>query len=120
LQILRNLISNALKFTVSGEVRVSARLESGARSVAFEVFDSGIGIAPEDQKVIFEEFRQLDTILHRRAKGIGLGLPLCRHLARLLGGDLTVESTPGVGSRFLATIPITYQPIEQEAGESDH
>jgi len=118
-QILRNLISNALKFTLTGEVKVSGRHDPNAECVVFEVSDTGIGIAPDDQRTIFEEFRQVDTSLHRRAKGTGLGLPLSRRLARLLGGDLTVESAPGVGSRFFATIPITYRSAEPEAGEGD-
>jgi signal transduction histidine kinase len=104
-QILRNLISNALKFTEVGEVRVSAAFEPHAGSVTFAVCDTGIGIAPEDQERIFEEFSQVDTRLHRKVKGTGLGLSLSRTLARLLGGEIVVESVPGQGSVFRLSLP---------------
>jgi signal transduction histidine kinase len=106
-QILRNLISNALKFTEHGEVRVTAANEPDGR-VTFVVADTGIGIAPEDQERIFEEFSQLDSALQRRATGAGLGLPLSRKLAELLGGQLTLASTPGAGSTFTVTLPARY------------
>ncbi len=106
-QILRNLISNALKFTESGEVRVSAAADAGGM-IRFTVADTGIGIAPEDQERIFEEFAQLESALQRRATGAGLGLPLSRRLAELLGGRLTVTSAPGVGSVFTLVIPAQY------------
>jgi signal transduction histidine kinase/CheY-like chemotaxis protein len=104
-QILRNLISNALKFTEEGEVRVTARPSDDGATVTFAVRDTGIGIAPEHHERIFEEFSQVDTKLQRRVKGTGLGLPLSRSLARLLGGDLTVASGAGQGSIFSLTIP---------------
>ncbi|MGH7263329.1 MAG: ATP-binding protein, partial [Candidatus Rokuibacteriota bacterium] len=107
-QILRNFISNALKFTEQGEVRVSAAPER--ESVVFSVADTGIGIAPEDQERIFQEFAQVDNPVQRTVRGTGLGLPLSRRLAELLGGRLTVESRPGVGSTFSATIPRVYAP----------
>ncbi|WP_181700161.1 ATP-binding response regulator [Chthonobacter albigriseus] len=103
-QILRNLVSNGLKFTETGEVRVSARIVDDG-GLLIEVRDTGIGIAPEHQAKIFEEFGQIDTALHRRHKGTGLGLPLSRRLAELLGGSLDVESTPGRGSTFRLTLP---------------
>jgi signal transduction histidine kinase len=106
-QILRNLISNALKFTEHGEVRVSAAADGEGR-IAFIVADTGIGIAPEDQERIFEEFSQLESALQRRATGAGLGLPLSRKLAELLGGQLTLSSAPGIGSTFTVTIPAQY------------
>jgi signal transduction histidine kinase len=106
-QILRNLISNALKFTERGEVRVSAELLTGDR-VAFRVVDTGIGIAPEDVELIFKEFAQVENPLQRRAHGTGLGLPLSRRLAEFLGGSLGVRSTPGVGSVFTAVLPLVY------------
>jgi len=109
-QILRNLISNALKFTERGEIRVSAQ-QAPDDFVSFTVIDTGIGIEPEDQVRIFEEFAQVDNEIQRRVKGTGLGLPLSRKLAFLIGGDLKVESTPGVGSRFELTIPRTYRPV---------
>jgi signal transduction histidine kinase len=105
-QIVRNFISNALKFTEQGEVRVSARLTSDGAAVAIAVADTGIGIAPDDQDAIFEEFVQLDHQAQRRVKGTGLGLPLCRRLAGLLGGTVTVESQPGLGSTFAFSLPL--------------
>lgn len=110
--ILRNLISNGLKYTERGEVRVSAGLTPDGDAVRFAVADTGIGIAPEDQERIFEEFIQVEHQLQRRVQGTGLGLPLCKQLATLLGGSIEVASTPGVGSTFAATIPLYYQPSE--------
>jgi len=107
-QILRNLLSNALKFTERGDVRVSATLASSGDAVVFSVADTGLGIAPDDQDRIFQEFGQLDNPIQRRVRGTGLGLPLSRKLATLLGGSLTVQSEPGVGSTFHATIPLVY------------
>jgi signal transduction histidine kinase/CheY-like chemotaxis protein len=107
-QILRNFISNALKFTERGEVRVSAVLTDPDRAVAFSVADTGIGIAPEDQERIFQEFGQIEHALQRKVKGTGLGLPLTRKLAQLLGGRVTLTSTPGQGSTFTAIIPLRY------------
>jgi signal transduction histidine kinase/CheY-like chemotaxis protein len=104
-QILRNFISNALKFTEAGQVRVSAELLPNDSGVRFAVQDSGIGIAPEHQQMVFEEFSQVAHALQRSAKGTGLGLPLCRKLAGLLGGRVGLNSTPGVGSTFYATLP---------------
>ncbi len=104
-QILRNLISNALKFTEAGEVRVTARYDAGSGRVAFLVRDTGIGIAPEHHQRIFEEFGQIETRLHRRVKGTGLGLSLSRSLAALLGGEITLESVVDQGSVFTLTIP---------------
>lgn len=111
-QILRNLVANALKFTEQGEIRVSAEGVANGR-VVFRVSDTGIGIAPQDQERIFEEFTQIDSVLHRKSQGTGLGLPLSRRLAVLLGGDITVESAPGKGSTFSTTIPIVYQGPEE-------
>ena len=107
-QILRNLISNALKFTEQGEVRISADLSPDGRSVTFAVADTGIGIATEDQERIFQEFGQLDSRVQRKVRGTGLGLPLSRKLAQLLGGTLAVTSAPGVGSTFFTQIPVHY------------
>ncbi len=105
-QILRNFISNALKFTEAGEIRVSAERDGDA--VRFSVEDTGIGIAPEDQERIFEEFTQIPNPLQRNHKGTGLGLPLTRKLASIVGGKVGVRSTPGLGSTFWAEIPIEY------------
>ncbi|HEX8673657.1 MAG TPA: ATP-binding protein [Longimicrobium sp.] len=113
-QILRNLISNALKFTERGEVRISAARGSAQDTVVFRVADTGIGIAPEDRERIFRDFAQVESHLQRRVRGSGLGLPLSRKLAVLLGGDLGVESTPGAGSVFSLVIPFTYtEPAAQ-------
>ncbi|MGH9372271.1 MAG: ATP-binding response regulator [Vicinamibacterales bacterium] len=107
-QILRNLISNALKFTERGEVRVSAAGLDSDDMIRFAVSDTGIGIARADQDRIFDEFTQLEHRLQRNVKGTGLGLSLSRRLAGLLGGRLSVESEPGVGSTFTITIPARY------------
>lgn len=104
-QILRNLISNALKFTEQGEVRVTATFDPEKGRLNLSVRDTGIGIAPKDLGLIFEEFSQVDTKIQRRVKGTGLGLPLSRSLAELLGGTLAVESVPGQGSVFTLSIP---------------
>jgi signal transduction histidine kinase/DNA-binding response OmpR family regulator len=108
-QILRNFLSNALKFTERGEVRVTARHLPGESAIAFAVSDTGSGIAAEDQERIFQEFTQLETPLQRHVYGTGLGLPLCRKLAEVLGGRVHVESELGSGSTFTAVIPTIYQ-----------
>jgi CheY-like chemotaxis protein len=107
-QILRNFVSNALKFTEQGEVRVCAAHNAEWDEIIFSVTDTGIG-APEHQERIFEEFAQIDSPMQRRVKGTGLGLPLCKRLAELLGGMVTVSSRPGIGSKFTAHIPRRYQ-----------
>jgi len=107
-QILRNFISNALKFTERGEVRVSVR-KGPSGAVVFSVADTGIGIELEDQERIFQEWTQVEGKLQKAVKGTGLGLPLSRKLAQLLGGNVYVESTPGAGSTFFAAIPINFR-----------
>jgi signal transduction histidine kinase len=104
-QILRNFISNALKFTPRGEVRVTAAI-AGEDCVTFSVADTGIGIAPEHLDSLFRDFVQVDAPIQKRLRGTGLGLSLSRKLAILLGGDVAVESSLGQGSRFSVTIPI--------------
>lgn len=98
-QILINLVGNALKFTASGGVRVGWSV-AGAATVRFEIQDTGIGIAPEDQTLLFKEFSQIDTGSQRSFGGTGLGLVICRRLAQAMGGEVGVDSTPGVGSLF--------------------
>ncbi|HTF93919.1 MAG TPA: ATP-binding protein [Verrucomicrobiae bacterium] len=107
-QILRNFISNALKFTERGAIRVTAQLNQTAQMLTFAVADTGIGIALEDQAKIFEEFTQVESPIQRKVKGTGLGLPLCRKLAGLLGGQIDLISEVGVGSTFSLTIPLNY------------
>ncbi len=107
-QILRNFISNALKFTERGEIRVTAQLNQAAQTITFAVTDTGIGIALEDQAKIFEEFTQVESPIQRKVKGTGLGLPLCRKLASLLGGQIELLSEVGVGSTFSLTLPLNY------------
>ncbi|MGC2398668.1 MAG: ATP-binding protein, partial [Acidobacteriaceae bacterium] len=104
-QVLRNLISNALKFTRKGLIRVTAAQEEDGWLV-FRVADTGIGIAGEDQERIFEEFVQIEGEMQSQVKGTGLGLPLSRRLTELLGGTLSVESAPGKGSTFIARVPV--------------
>lgn len=105
-QILRNFVSNALKFTEQGEVRVTA-IQTG-QSITFSVSDTGIGITPENLERIFEDFVQIESHLQKQVKGTGLGLPLSRKLAELLGGNIEVQSQLGRGSTFSAIIPIVY------------
>jgi CheY-like chemotaxis protein/CHASE3 domain sensor protein len=108
-QILKNLLSNALKFTAAGEVslRICA---GGSDTVRFDVQDTGIGISEHQQEIIFDAFRQADGSTHRKYGGTGLGLTISRDLARLLGGDISVNSTPGGGSTFTLTLPLAFRP----------
>jgi len=115
-QILRNFVSNALKFTPRGEIRVSAHLENGDR-VRFAVSDTGIGIPPELQDSLFEDFTQVDSPLQKRLRGTGLGLSLCRQFAHLLGGEVGVASTPGAGSVFHVVLPLKLPLEETDAAE---
>jgi signal transduction histidine kinase/CheY-like chemotaxis protein len=108
-QIVVNLLSNAVKFTEEGTITVSARQRDG--QVAIAVTDTGIGIPADKLGLIFEEFRQVDSSTTRRYSGTGLGLSISRHLARLLGGDINVQSTIGVGSTFTAIIALRYQDV---------
>lgn len=104
-QILRNFISNSLKFTEAGSINVRAQVIPEQAAVKFSVTDTGLGIAAGDLKLIFEEFSQIENPLQSKVKGTGLGLPLCRNLANLLNGEVEVESELGRGSTFSVTIP---------------
>ncbi|HZI78845.1 MAG TPA: ATP-binding protein [Vicinamibacterales bacterium] len=108
-QILRNFISNALKFTPKGEVRVTAGV-TNEHFVTFAVSDTGIGIAPEYLGAIFQDFVQVDAPIQKRLRGAGLGLSLSRKLAQVLGGDVAVTSVVGEGSTFSVTIPKELAP----------
>lgn len=134
-QILRNLISNALKFTQAGEIRISARLVRSGETVVvphsalgedteattaredcilFAVQDTGIGIAPDNQRRIFSEFVQIDNPIQRKVRGTGLGLSLSKKLAELLGGSIRLRSEEGLGSTFAAIIPCSLALAREE------
>ncbi|HEY2991322.1 MAG TPA: PAS domain-containing sensor histidine kinase [Methylomirabilota bacterium] len=104
-QIIINLLTNALKFTPQGWVKVTAAYDKRLDRVAISVADSGIGISPKDQEVIFEDFRQADDSPTRQYTGAGLGLAICRRLTQMLGGELTVRSAVGEGSIFALSLP---------------
>ena len=120
-QILKNLLSNAMKFTPRGEVGLRV-FAAGSDAISFAVRDTGVGIAPHQQEVIFEAFRQADGSIHRKFGGTGLGLSISRDLARLLGGNIVVDSSTGAGSTFTLTVPLKYSPaaaIERQSSAAD-
>jgi signal transduction histidine kinase len=109
-KILGNLLSNAYKFTSRGVVTASIELAHGR--ALYRVQDTGIGVPLASQRMVFEEFRQVDGSLTRRYGGTGLGLALSRRLARLLGGDIDLVSAPGEGATFTVEVPLEYQPVD--------
>jgi signal transduction histidine kinase/CheY-like chemotaxis protein len=117
-QILRNFISNAIKFTPQGEIKISAELR-GSGSMLFEVTDTGIGIPPEHLETVFQEFSQIENPLQERYSGTGLGLPLCRKMALLLGGKVWVTSELGHGSSFFVELPVVYKGEADVAGSRE-
>lgn len=117
-QILRNFITNALKFTDKGFIQVSVVFLSDAETVRFAVADTGLGIAPENLQLIFEEFSQIENSHQRIHKGTGLGLPLCKKLAKLLKGEIGVSSILGIGSTFFLDLP-RYYARDQKNGSPD-
>ena len=111
--IVRNLVGNALKFTSAGAVTVDLAVQPGG--LLLRVADSGIGIRPQDQAVIFDMFRQADGSDARQYGGSGLGLYIVRRFAEQLGGSVELESTPGVGATFIVRLPTAVTTEEAQA-----
>jgi len=118
-QVLRNLLSNAFKFTERGEVRLAVEPGQDGYAIAFTVTDTGIGIAEDKLRLIFEAFQQADGTTSRRFGGTGLGLSISREIARLLGGEIRVRSTPDEGSSFTLLLPAHFTPLPVADGEGE-
>jgi signal transduction histidine kinase len=116
-QVLRNFVANAVKFTDRGEIHVTVSVDE-PDTVTFAVSDTGVGIAPEDQALVFQEFAQVDNPRQRYVKGTGLGLSLSRRIAQLLKGRIGVTSEPGVGSTFWIAIPREHPLAEPDCPET--
>lgn len=115
-QVLRNFVANAVKFTERGEIRLGVRPED--ERITFEVSDTGVGIAPDDQRKIFQDFTQLDNPKQKHVKGTGLGLSLSRKIAHILGGEIGVRSVLGEGSTFWITIPRSHPRANPDCAET--
>jgi len=116
-QILVNLLSNAIKFTTTGSISINIReleVSHDTSMVLLEVIDSGIGIAPENQKAIFEKFTQGDPSTTRQYGGSGLGLAICKGLVEIMGGSISLDSAPGRGSTFKVTLPLKLRGTRKE------
>jgi signal transduction histidine kinase len=114
MQVLLNLLGNAVKFCAPGQGWVRVTLAPGAESLRVDIADNGVGIAPEHQAVIFEKFHQVGDTLTEKPQGTGLGLPIARRIIRQFGGELWVQSEPGAGSTFSFTIPLAHARAEEE------
>ncbi len=116
LQVMVNLIGNAIKFTEEGQITIGAK--NGNNEITVSVSDTGIGVEPENQELIFGEFYQVGHILTDKPKGIGLGLPICRNIVTNHGGRIWMESEPGVGSTFYFTLPLKMEGDDEEVIEA--
>ena len=116
--VLRNLVGNAAKFTVEGSITLRLAVVAGALS--FSVTDTGPGIQATDHEIVFEAFRQVDGSSTRKHGGVGLGLALSRRLARVMGGDLTLDSVPGQGATFTLRLPVPELAVSEAPGATAH